>query len=119
MQKTFEIAFTLDPHCRVNTSQASQPSPFKADELIAVEFLNAVLASDVGTRIEHSIALTEAVVVRVCSLLSGKDPAVARLFSSVGLSAAYTVLSSLHHSQRVPAPAPGSNAIKRLPSPTL
>eukprot|EP00965_Chrysotila_dentata_P233100 6199375-Pleurochrysis_carterae.AAC.9 len=72
----------------------SQPPPFKADELTAVEFLNVVLASAVGTR--------------------GKDPAVAQLFSFVGLPAAYTALSSLHHSQRVPAPAPGSNAMKRF-----
>eukprot|EP00965_Chrysotila_dentata_P018032 598904-Pleurochrysis_carterae.AAC.1 len=92
----------------------SQPPSFKADEPTAVEFLNAVLASAVGTHIEHSIALTEAVVAQICSLLIGKDPAVAPLSSSVGLPAAYTVLSSLHHSQIVPAPAPGSNAIKRF-----
>eukprot|EP00965_Chrysotila_dentata_P022522 745843-Pleurochrysis_carterae.AAC.1 len=58
----------------------SQPPPFKADEPTTVEFLNAVLASPAGTRIEHSVALSEAVVVQLSSLLIGKDPAVARLF---------------------------------------
>eukprot|EP00965_Chrysotila_dentata_P046576 1547412-Pleurochrysis_carterae.AAC.1 len=45
----------------------------------------------------------------------GKDPALARLNNFVGLQPAdYPVFSSLHYSQRVPAPAPGSNAIKRF-----
>eukprot|EP00965_Chrysotila_dentata_P047869 1587786-Pleurochrysis_carterae.AAC.1 len=38
-----------------------QSPPFKVDEPTAVEFISAVLASAVGTRIQHSIALTEAV----------------------------------------------------------
>eukprot|EP00965_Chrysotila_dentata_P043629 1450528-Pleurochrysis_carterae.AAC.1 len=43
--------------------EESQPSPFKADEPTAVEFLSAVLASAVETPIKHPVALTEAVVV--------------------------------------------------------
>eukprot|EP00965_Chrysotila_dentata_P204169 6182166-Pleurochrysis_carterae.AAC.2 len=43
-----------------------------------------------------------------------KDPAVAALFQSVGLTAAYTALSSLHHFQRAPALAPKSNTITRF-----
>eukprot|EP00965_Chrysotila_dentata_P008445 274990-Pleurochrysis_carterae.AAC.1 len=86
--------------------------PFKVDEQTAIEFLSAVLASRVGTITEHSVALTEAIVVQICSLLSSKDPAVATLFSSVGLTTAYTVLSSLHRSQRVLALVSESNTIK-------
>eukprot|EP00965_Chrysotila_dentata_P126610 4186511-Pleurochrysis_carterae.AAC.1 len=48
------------------------------------------------------------------SVLLGRDPAVAQLFSFTGLPAVYTVLSSLYHSQRVPAPESGSNALKRF-----
>eukprot|EP00965_Chrysotila_dentata_P043003 1428010-Pleurochrysis_carterae.AAC.1 len=51
-------------------------------------------------------------VVQICLLLLSKDPAVAQSFPFVDMLAAYTVLSSLYHSQRVPAPVPGSNAPK-------
>eukprot|EP00965_Chrysotila_dentata_P096647 3193618-Pleurochrysis_carterae.AAC.1 len=54
----------------------------------------------------------EAVVVPICLFLLSKDPAVAQSFPSVGMLAAYTVLSSLYHSQRVPVPVPGSTALK-------
>eukprot|EP00965_Chrysotila_dentata_P170505 5628760-Pleurochrysis_carterae.AAC.1 len=84
-----------------------QPPPSKADEPTALEFISAVLASAVGTRTRHCTALIEA---------AREDPAVAQLFNFVGLPAAYSLLSSLHHSQRVTAPAPGSNAIKRVPN---
>eukprot|EP00965_Chrysotila_dentata_P098958 3273099-Pleurochrysis_carterae.AAC.2 len=92
----------------------SQLAPFKVDESTVVEFPSAVLASAVGTEVQHNVAVTEAVVVRIYSLLLGKDPAVARLFPFSGLVAAYTVLASLLHYQRVPAPVPGSNAVQRF-----
>eukprot|EP00965_Chrysotila_dentata_P094574 3126979-Pleurochrysis_carterae.AAC.1 len=86
---------------------------FKVDEPTAVECLSAVLASRVGAKIQrHFIALTKAVVVQICSLLSSKDPAVGALFPSVGLTAAYTVLASVHYLQIVPALAPKSNTMK-------
>eukprot|EP00965_Chrysotila_dentata_P197780 6178394-Pleurochrysis_carterae.AAC.1 len=92
--------------------RVSQPPPFKVDEPFAVNFMNAVLDGSIGTRIQHSVALSEAVVVQICSLLSGKDAGVARPFHSSGLPAAYVVLSSLLHSQRVPVP--GTNALQML-----
>eukprot|EP00965_Chrysotila_dentata_P158525 5236231-Pleurochrysis_carterae.AAC.1 len=89
-----------------------QSPPFKVDEPTAVEFLSSVLASRVGTEIQHSVALTETVVVQSCSLLSSKNPTVAALVPSVGLTAAYTVRSSINHCQRVPALATKSNTMK-------
>eukprot|EP00965_Chrysotila_dentata_P110546 3652575-Pleurochrysis_carterae.AAC.2 len=83
--------------------QEGQSPPLKVDEPTAVEFLSAVLASRVATEIGHYVALTETGVVQICSLLSSKDPAMAALFPSVGLTAAYQVLLSLHRFQRVPA----------------
>eukprot|EP00965_Chrysotila_dentata_P174132 5748464-Pleurochrysis_carterae.AAC.2 len=41
-----------------------QPPPFKVDKPNAVGFLSAVLASAVGTKIQHSMAITDAVVVQ-------------------------------------------------------
>eukprot|EP00965_Chrysotila_dentata_P210243 6185786-Pleurochrysis_carterae.AAC.1 len=64
--------------------KGSQPPPFTVDEPTALDFLGAVLASVVGTTIKHSVAVTEAVVVQICLLLS-KDPAVPQLFPSVGM----------------------------------
>eukprot|EP00965_Chrysotila_dentata_P043136 1432815-Pleurochrysis_carterae.AAC.6 len=60
-----------------------QSLPLKIDKSTAVEFLSAVLASRVGSEIQHSVALTEALEVQIRSLLSSKDPAVAALFPSV------------------------------------
>eukprot|EP00965_Chrysotila_dentata_P221333 6192328-Pleurochrysis_carterae.AAC.1 len=44
----------------------------------------------------------------------GKEPTVSKLFPSVGVSAVYTVLSSIHRRQRRTEPAKGSNAVTLL-----
>eukprot|EP00965_Chrysotila_dentata_P258125 6213110-Pleurochrysis_carterae.AAC.1 len=92
----------------------SQPPPFTVDEPTALDFLGAVLASVVGTTIKRSVAVKNAVTVHIWLLLLSKDPAVAQFFPSVGMLAAYNILSSMYHSQIVPAPVPGSNALKHF-----
>eukprot|EP00965_Chrysotila_dentata_P195853 6177229-Pleurochrysis_carterae.AAC.1 len=54
------------------------------------------------TPISHSIALTEAVALQVCKLVCGKSRYAVRSFSQTGIPALYTILASLHRTQRVP-----------------
>eukprot|EP00965_Chrysotila_dentata_P194306 6176300-Pleurochrysis_carterae.AAC.1 len=84
-------------------------TPFKVDNNSAVvEFLRAVLESDVGTRIKHFCCLTEPVAkCKLGSLfLSAKDARAKHAFAPhIGLQAVYAPLASIHFKQRVPAPS--------------
>eukprot|EP00965_Chrysotila_dentata_P229927 6197485-Pleurochrysis_carterae.AAC.4 len=85
--------------------------PFTVDNEAAVEFLRAVVDSRVGTRISHSVALTEGVAVQLYKLLCGKDSAAVQSFSQRGILALHVVLASLHRSERVPNA--GEKMVKR------
>eukprot|EP00965_Chrysotila_dentata_P252578 6210761-Pleurochrysis_carterae.AAC.1 len=86
--------------------------PFSANNGTAVDFLKAVIDSDVGTRIIHTITLSEAVVVQIYKFLCGMDTPTASAFAKCGLPAPQIFLSSLHYSQRVATAC--DKALKRL-----
>eukprot|EP00965_Chrysotila_dentata_P261440 6214255-Pleurochrysis_carterae.AAC.2 len=85
-------------------------SPFKTDNIIAVNFARTVLESSLGARIQHFFAIfTEAAAVQNGQLfLNVRDADKVRVFvPHAGLPAAYILLTSLYHKQRVPVPSKG------------
>eukprot|EP00965_Chrysotila_dentata_P084848 2800688-Pleurochrysis_carterae.AAC.11 len=88
--------------------------PLVADNASAVEFTKTVLDSRVGTPIEHSFSIADAVAVQISQLLlNAKNAATRRaLAPHFGLGAVYIVLASLYFKSRMPAPS--KESLRRL-----
>eukprot|EP00965_Chrysotila_dentata_P263149 6214772-Pleurochrysis_carterae.AAC.7 len=78
--------------------------PFKADNIIAVNFLYTVLDSLVGTRIQHSFAITEAVATR-----RGQS---ARVRAACRPASRLQLACPLYQKQKFPVPSKGD--LRRL-----
>eukprot|EP00965_Chrysotila_dentata_P256831 6212683-Pleurochrysis_carterae.AAC.1 len=95
--------------------KAGQESPrFRIDVVSAVEFVNAVLDSAIGTYIKHNVVAVSQAVAKllVHRRLCDAHADALRVLSRTELVAVYIVLASLHHSQRVANPS--NKAVKRL-----
>eukprot|EP00965_Chrysotila_dentata_P255177 6212129-Pleurochrysis_carterae.AAC.2 len=66
---TFRVAVPFS----LSWNRDDEPPPFIIDNEDAVECFRALVDSDVGTPISHTVALTEAVVLQVYKLVCGKN----------------------------------------------
>eukprot|EP00965_Chrysotila_dentata_P064869 2149820-Pleurochrysis_carterae.AAC.4 len=69
--------------------RVAESPPFLADNETAVDFLKAVIESDVGTGIVHTVKLSEDVVVQLYKFLCGEDLPKASSFGQRGMPALY------------------------------
>eukprot|EP00965_Chrysotila_dentata_P167434 5529038-Pleurochrysis_carterae.AAC.1 len=76
--------------------------PFVVDKQLAVDFLQAVLDSPVGTCIQPTVTVSEAVVVQVHRLMTAQQQDNEQASVRIRRPAVYIARASLYYSQRVP-----------------